>query len=88
VSARPDTTWWARAACRGIDPDLFFPERGDNAAVAAARTVCQGCPVQGACLDYALAICEDRGIFGGLTGTQRRALRRARRAGQQRGAVA
>jgi hypothetical protein len=76
--AGPGRGWRARAACRGVDPELFFPaaERGPVRAVqvAAAKAVCAGCPVRAECLDEALARIP-YGIAGGLTENERRRLR-------------
>lgn len=72
--------WRQRAACRDLDPELFFPvsEIGPGAHQAdRAKSVCAGCPVRTACLEYALDNGLDHGIFGGTTETERRALRRA-----------
>ncbi|HLU54070.1 MAG TPA: WhiB family transcriptional regulator [Pseudonocardia sp.] len=73
--------WRLAAACRDHDPELFFPlsEVGPGARqVERAKAVCAGCPVRSECLDYALAAGLDHGIFGGMTETERRVLRRAR----------
>jgi hypothetical protein len=67
--------WMADAACRGIDPDLFFPEKGESAF--RAKAVCGRCRVRQACLAYALANNERFGVWGGLSERQRRRLRRA-----------
>lgn len=64
--------WWTHGACRGMDPALFFPERGGD--VGAAKAVCAECPVTGPCRDWALAH-ELSGVWGGTDGRQRRALR-------------
>jgi hypothetical protein len=45
--------WQDAANCLGVDPDLFFPERG--ASTREAKEVCKGCVVRGECLEYALA---------------------------------
>lgn len=71
-----DTTWMARASCRGMDPDLFFPARGESPQDAIA--VCATCPVRRHCLDYALATGMKHGIWGGTSELQRRRLRRNR----------
>ena len=75
--------WRARAACRGSDPELFFPtaESGPVRAgqVAAAKAVCARCPVRAACLAEALARIP-YGIAGGLTEYERRRLRAGDRA--------
>ena len=73
--------WRERAACRDEDPELFFPlsDQGPGARQAdEAKAVCARCPVRERCLEYALDNGLDHGIFGGLTETERRALRRSR----------
>ena len=70
--ARP--TWMQDAACRGVDPDLFYPERG--ADTTKPKGICRGCPVRGDCIDYALINVEKFGIWGGFSERERRALRR------------
>ena len=52
--------WMLRAACRGMDPDLFFPERGE--ITDACKTICRGCPVRLDCLDYAMVNGEHHDI--------------------------
>ncbi len=64
--------WWAQAACRGADPDLFIPERGDSAD--EARAICHDCPVWLPCLAEALTT-RAVGVWGGTTGIERRWLR-------------
>jgi hypothetical protein len=77
-----DTDWMAAAACRTASPNLFFPQRGDpQHATAAAKAVCDTCPVRDACLDYALATSQKHGIWGGMSERQRRGLRIARNRG-------
>ena len=39
-----------------------------------AKAICATCPVRGPCLDYALRIREQHGIWGGLNEVERRAL--------------
>ena len=68
--------WQSRANCMGVDPDLFFPERG--ASTREAKEVCRGCVVQDDCLEYALTNGEKFGIWGGLSERERRRLRRGR----------
>ncbi|MDN5915126.1 MAG: WhiB family transcriptional regulator [Pseudonocardia sp.] len=41
---------------------------------APARAVCGGCPVRAECLEYALRVGEDFGIWGGLDEAERRSL--------------
>jgi WhiB family redox-sensing transcriptional regulator len=68
--------WQERANCLGVDPDLFFPERG--ASTREAKAVCRGCEVRDDCLEYALANGEKFGIWGGLSERERRRVRRQR----------
>ena len=68
--------WVSSGACRGLDPALFYPERG--ASTKEAREVCAGCPVRLECLEYALVNGEKFGIWGGQSERARRRLRRMR----------
>lgn len=69
-------TWQDEANCLGVDPDLFFPERG--ASTREAKEVCRGCVVRDECLEYALANGEKFGIWGGMSERERRRIRRQR----------
>jgi WhiB family transcriptional regulator, redox-sensing transcriptional regulator len=60
--------WTARAACRGKDPEIFFP-KGNEADRLVARKVCWGCPVRAKCLRKNLLV--PYGIFGGYTEMER-----------------
>src|SRR5688500_14105300 len=71
-----DENWQDGANCLGVDPDLFFPERG--ASTREAKEVCRGCVVREDCLEYALANGEKFGIWGGMSERERRRIRRAR----------
>lgn len=71
---RPE--WMARGNCLGVDPELFYPERG--ASGADAKAVCRGCSVQEDCLNHALDYPEKFGIWGGLSERERRRIRRKR----------
>lgn len=71
-----DRGWQQRANCMGVDPELFFPQRG--ASTRDAKEVCRGCVVKEDCLDYAIAHGEKFGIWGGLSERERRAVRRSR----------
>lgn len=74
-----NATWRKRAACRGIDVEIFYPYDEDVAAEAAAKAVCGACPVRQACLEHALAHREREGIWGGATERERRRILRQRR---------
>ena len=71
-----ESGWVARANCLGVDPELFFPERGES--VRPAKEVCRGCVVRAECLDHALAVPERFGIWGGLSERERRGILRTR----------
>ncbi len=82
MSADPDLDWRHDALCRGMDPDLFFPERGEP--TRQAKEVCAACPVREVCLAYALDNGERHGLWGGASELQRRKMRRGRRVSQAR----
>jgi WhiB family transcriptional regulator, redox-sensing transcriptional regulator len=73
---RGERRWQENANCLGVDPDLFFPERG--ASTREAKAVCRGCEVREECLEYALRHGEKFGIWGGLSERERRRVRRQR----------
>jgi WhiB family redox-sensing transcriptional regulator len=71
-----DQEWRTRAACKGMDTDLFFPERGENLKVKKAKEICASCPVQNECLAYALQWSDNQmlGIWGGTSWKTRRTM--------------
>ena len=71
--------WWAAAACRSADPDLFFPISDSGPAreqAAKAKAICATCRVQRECLAFALRTGQVHGIWGGTTEDERAAARR------------
>lgn len=71
-------TWHSRAACLGADPELFFPIGETGPAllqIAEAKRVCAGCPVRQPCLQWALDSQQNAGVWGGLSESERRALK-------------
>jgi WhiB family redox-sensing transcriptional regulator len=72
--------WRQSAACAGVDPELFHPDRGpgERKAMAAAKSICANCPVQRECLEDALEQDDRYGIWGGLLPDEREQLRRER----------
>lgn len=76
VPVEPEQDWHDAANCLGVDPDLFFPERG--ASTREAKEVCRGCEVRLDCLEFALQNGEKFGIWGGLSERERRRIRRQR----------
>ena len=59
--------WHRDAACRGVDPNLFFPERG--ASADEARAICATCPVKEPC--HEAGRFEYYGVWGGTTRKER-----------------
>lgn len=68
--------WMDAALCTETNPDLFFPDKSGNPN--PAKRVCAACPVRVECLTYALETSQQRGIWGGLTITERRRLQKGR----------
>jgi len=67
---------WASALCAQVDPELFFPEKGQPSA--PAKAVCAACPVTALCL-ATFGPLVDHGVVGGLTAEERRLQRRTDR---------
>jgi len=61
--------WQLKARCVEVDPELFFPERGE--LTKAAVRVCWSCEVRKECLNYAITHGERHGIWGGLSEKRR-----------------
>ncbi|GEM_PF-1466654 len=77
--------WRRQAACRGEDPELFFPIGSTGPAltqIAEAKKICARCPVRAPCLRFALATGQAYGIWGGRTEDERRQLCRHRLPGR------
>jgi WhiB family redox-sensing transcriptional regulator len=73
----PNLTWRKHAACRGLEPEVFFPVTEEQ--TEEAKAICNACPVREPCLDYALANREREGVWGGATERERRRMVRQRR---------
>lgn len=74
VDERSDLMWQNDALCAQIGFEMFFPEKGGS--VQTAKKVCAMCEVREQCLEYALANDEQDGIWGGLTTSERKALKK------------
>jgi WhiB family redox-sensing transcriptional regulator len=84
-------SWRGDAACRSVDPDLFFPIGTTGLAldhIAAAKAVCAGCSVQVPCLEFAIESNQDSGVWGGTSEEERRTLRRQRMRARRAAAAA
>jgi WhiB family transcriptional regulator, redox-sensing transcriptional regulator len=69
-----DAGWFGDAACRRAPTSLFFEASTASAAIA----FCRSCPVAGECAEYAITAKLDVGVWGGLTGDDRREVAKAR----------
>ena len=81
-------TWRNGAACLDVGPELFFPIGNTYPAllqIEEAKVVCRRCAVVETCLTWAMDARQDIGVWGGLSGDERRSLKRrnarARRVG-------
>lgn len=78
--------WADKSLCRQVGP-LLFDDSDDESAVgapavaavrlAAARPLCQVCPVFAECAEHALQSGEPQGVWAGLTRNERIEIRRA-----------
>lgn len=57
-------------ACRGTDPEVFFP-MGNHKTLAAAADICAGCDHRQLCLDWAIETGQAHGVYGGLSPERR-----------------
>jgi len=74
---RKNEEWRIKAACRGMDVNLFFPEAGVHISqIRAIRAICESCSVKVECLESTLYSDMDlHGFFGGKSPRERRAIR-------------
>jgi WhiB family redox-sensing transcriptional regulator len=69
--------WRSRSACRGLPSDMFVSaELMTDDEEVTAKAVCAGCAVVDDCLSYSIVNAVRFGVWGGLTGDERRPLRR------------
>jgi len=54
-----------QAACRGVDPELFFAEKNESDKTNEAKMICFGCPVRVECDDYRARSGTKHGVWGG-----------------------
>lgn len=84
VGGTTERQWQQQGACAGLTDHWFFHpdnERGHARDVreAAAKLVCERCPVLARCREHALAAREPYGVWGGLGESERRAMLSRRR---------
>ncbi|MBA3802359.1 MAG: WhiB family transcriptional regulator [Acidimicrobiia bacterium] len=56
----PRAPWVREALCRGTDPSVWFPARGESAS--PQKACCRACPVRTACLAAAMRHGEHIGL--------------------------
>lgn len=85
TAANHPMAWADQGACRGEDPDLFFPVNGAGFAVEVTaahvdrvRPICQACPVYASCHAWAVEH-ETEGIWVATSPKDRRRLHRTAR---------
>jgi WhiB family redox-sensing transcriptional regulator len=91
ASTAASEDWRHRAECAdpAVDPELFFPIGNTGPSlfqIEEARSVCNRCPVQRTCLEWALTTGQDQGVVGGMSEDERRSMKR--RAARRRSAAA
>lgn len=75
--------WKLAGLCRQVDPEAWFPAKGDSNT--PAKRICNGwrgapaCPVRSRCLKYALDNVEPFGVWGGMGERERSAILKSRR---------
>jgi len=86
VTKRENLSVWKEFAdCRGLPLSIFYPNAGSgkslDLAIARAKAICNDCPVERECGEYAI-INENFGIWGGLSEEERHDIRRRQRLGR------
>jgi WhiB family transcriptional regulator, redox-sensing transcriptional regulator len=76
-------TWRDDAACRGVDTNLFYPDRGAPSVYSRPLAYCKRCPVLAECRAEAdkheAEAMRTDGVWGGETPEMRKARRTKRR---------
>lgn len=77
--------WRKQAACREMEPDLFFPVGTTGPAlvqIEESKRICAICEVRAECLEFALATNQESGVWGGTSEEERKILRKKWLAGR------
>lgn len=75
LKSPPD--WMEDALCTEVGVVEFYPEKGESPQ--EAKKICAACEVQSECLEFAMALDERHGVWGGLSPHERRLLKRQTR---------
>jgi hypothetical protein len=65
--------WRLDGACRGQDPELWFPKYSNSDQARQAKDICNTCSVKTQCLAWAIEQGVEFGVWGGTTYAERRA---------------
>lgn len=78
IGELPDFFGDPAVACRrpDVDPETFWPGRGQNAT--EAKAVCRSCDFEVRCRRWAIAARVEHGVWGGTTPEEREATWRTR----------
>lgn len=68
--------WQQDALCGQTDPEQFFPPRGGS--TVKAQRICAACPVREQCLEWAMRVRPEYGMYAGLSTVQIRKLAKKR----------
>lgn len=68
--------WQAEANCKGMDMNLFFPDKKGGTYHPFVQEVCDSCAVVDDCLWFANETSADYGFFGGMSPEGRRSWRK------------
>lgn len=68
--------WQIEAACRDMESSTFFHPHGERdeareRRIAAAKAICESCPVRIECLEHSVRVREPYGVWGGLSEAER-----------------
>jgi WhiB family redox-sensing transcriptional regulator len=69
IDSRPD--FYKYAACKNQGIEKFFPGRGKSSVIKKAINICNFCPVQYECFEYAMKTQTEDGVWGGSTPEER-----------------
>lgn len=74
--------WVDKSACADMNPDIFFPKKGDYRTLMLAKSICADCVVKEECLEYAIKT-RASGVYGGTSEKQRRQIIHERNSSRQ-----
>ena len=77
--------WFKEALCAGYPTDVFYPSTDSEAS--EAKSICRKCRVRKSCLEWAIVMREENGVWGGASEKERPRLRRKIRNRDQRNLI-